>query len=130
VDGPRLTLAVNHLIQNGIRFTPDGGKVRIRGMPRRDTLVLEVVDTGIGIDPERANRLLGRSFLSRDTLKHHSSRELEFNSSGLGLGLPIALGVVRAHGGILEIDRLPGGGSCFRIQIPEALPASDERPAA
>ena len=118
VDGPRLKQAVVNLIQNGIRFTPDGGRVVVRA--RRDQHVLEiaVTDTGIGIPRERHGDVFERAFMVRESQNHHSSGALEFNSAGLGLGLSIAGGIVRAHGGTIVLESEPGRGSTFTIMIP------------
>ena len=51
-------------------------------------------------------------------MQHHSSTTLEFNSAGLGLGLPIALGIAEAHGGSLTVESQPGRGSVFTLVIP------------
>ena len=128
VDGDRMVEAVTHLITNGIRFTPDGGEVVVRSRRERAQLVLEVEDTGIGISEERRAEIFDRAFMIRDSRHHHSSDTLEFNSSGLGLGLPIARGIVRMHGGTLEVESSVGRGSVFRIRLP--LEAESAREAA
>jgi signal transduction histidine kinase len=118
VDGDRLVEALTNLISNGIRFTPDGGEVTI-GCHRNAThLVVEVRDTGIGIPEARQATIFERAFMTRDSKHHHSSSTLEFNSAGLGLGLPIALGIVRMHGGAIEVESKEGRGSVFRIRLP------------
>jgi signal transduction histidine kinase len=118
VDRPRLVQAVANLISNGIRFTPDGGRVDIRARRDKDQLVIEVRDTGIGISRERQDDLMERSLTPRDSRNHHSSTTLEFNSAGLGLGLSIARGIVEAHGGHLSVESTPGKGTTFTIRIP------------
>jgi signal transduction histidine kinase len=77
-----------------------------------------VTDTGVGIAPEKLGKLLARSFVLRDSIHHHSSSSLEFRSSGLGLGIPIARGVAEAHGGRLTAQSVPGQGSTFTLWIP------------
>jgi len=120
VDGPRLIQAVVQLVRNGIRFTPDGGSVTVSARAESGDLVIEVTDDGVGIPETDPSRLFERSVLVRDVLHHHSSTGLEFNSAGLGLGLPIARGIVEAHGGSLEVASRPGEGSTFTIRIPGA----------
>ena len=125
LDGPRLSQAVANLIRNGIRFTPDGGAVRVRARREAEWLVIEVADTGIGMPAEQRQRLLDRAATLRDPRHHHSSQTLEFNSGGLGLGLPIARGIVEAHGGSLTAESRPGEGSTFTLRLPvEFLPAA------
>jgi signal transduction histidine kinase len=124
VDGPRLVQAVANLVRNGIRFTPDGGRVAVHA--RRDEHVLEiaVTDTGVGIERARQADVFERSFMVRESQHHHSSGTLEFNSGGLGLGLSIANGIVKAHGGTILLESEPGRGSTFTIMIPLAREAA------
>jgi signal transduction histidine kinase len=129
VDGPRLTEAVTHLVTNAIRFTPDGGRITLRAFRHVDELVIEVEDTGVGIPADKLQRLLERSLVLRDPLNHHSSSTLEFNSSGLGLGIPIARGVAEAHGGRLAARARSGGGMIFAIHLPSAWASSREEAA-
>ena len=118
VDGPRLTQAVANLVRNGIRFTPDGGRVAVRASGDAHALEIAVSDTGVGIPRERHDHVFERAFMVRDSHHHHSSSTLEFNSSGLGMGLSIASGIVRAHGGTILLESEPGRGSTFTIMIP------------
>jgi signal transduction histidine kinase len=117
-DKARLTEAVFHLVCNGVRFTPDGGHVRVRVEPGGEGVAILVADTGVGIAPEKLTKLLARSLVLRDALHHHSSSRLEFGSAGLGLGIPIARGVAEAHGGRLSAESEPGRGSTFTLWIP------------
>jgi len=130
VDGERLTHAIANLVRNGIRFTPDGGEVHVRAMPAGRGFSIQVEDNGIGIEAEKRTHLFERSFMVRDSNHHHSSRTLEFNSAGLGLGLAIARGIVAAHDGAIELDGEPGIGSRFTIRIPEAMARGDLARAA
>jgi len=118
VDGPRLMQAVANLVRNGIRFSPDGSRIVVSA--RRDEHVLEiaVADHGVGIPRERQGDVFDRAFMVRESQHHHSSSSLEFNSAGLGLGLSIADGIVKAHGGTILLDSEPGRGSTFTIMLP------------
>jgi signal transduction histidine kinase len=129
VDGPRLTQAIVQLLRNGVRFTPDGGAVTVRARSDDGDLLLEVEDDGVGIPETNPAQLFERSVLVRDVLRHHSSTGLEFNSAGLGLGLPIARGIVDAHAGSIEAARRSGGGSVFTIRIFGAVARRDRRAA-
>lgn len=119
VDGERLQVAIGHLVSNAIRFTPDGGRVSVSARREALGLVVAVSDTGVGISAEKRENLFERALLVRDSLNHHSSSTLEFNSRGLGLGLSIARGIVEAHGGTLSVESVEGEGSTFLIRIPE-----------
>ncbi len=118
VDGHRLSEAIAHLVRNGIRFTPDGGQVRVRARRHADELEIAVADTGIGIQPERQPTLLDMSYAGQSSLNHHSSTRLEFNSAGLGVGLSIARGIVQAHQGTIRFTSEPGQGTTFVIRVP------------
>lgn len=118
VDGERLVEALTNLVQNGIRFTPDGGEVLLRAYRDAAYLFIEVEDTGIGISEDVQSEIFDRAFVIQDASHHHSSDTLEFKSSGLGLGLPIARGIVRMHGGSIEVESAVGRGSVFRVRLP------------
>lgn len=126
VDAPRLTQAIANLVRNGIRFTPDGGEVEVSARREAGALVIMVRDNGVGIPLEKQRHVFDRASLMRDSLHHHSSSTLEFNSSGLGLGLSIASGIVTAHGGKIELESEPGVGSRFTVRIPLEASASVE----
>jgi signal transduction histidine kinase len=117
VDRPRLVQAITHLVSNGIRFTADGGRVDVRAWREGPRLAIEVHDTGVGIEADRQSDLFERAMV-RDSRNHHSSSRLEFNSAGLGLGLPIARGIVEAHGGRIGFTSTPGAGSTFTSWVP------------
>lgn len=117
-DGPQLAETLTHLVSNGIRFTPDGGEVRIVARREGGDLVIAVRDSGIGIPEERQSEIFERSITVRSAANHHSSGTLEFNSRGLGLGLSIARGIVEAHGGTITLESAPGRGSTFTLRIP------------
>jgi signal transduction histidine kinase len=118
VDGPRLAHAVANLVRNGIRFTPDGGKVTVSARREGDELVVDVRDNGIGLTDEEQELIFSRPIMVREARNHHSSSTLEFNSAGLGLGLSIARGIVEAHGGRIGVESKPGKGSAFVIRVP------------
>ena len=118
VDAPRLTLAIANLVRNGIRFTPDGGRVTVRAREDDGVVFIEVEDTGIGMSEEQRRRVFDRAWSPHPSDHHHSSSTLEFNSAGLGLGLPIARGIVEAHDGSLEISSETGRGTLVSVRLP------------
>lgn len=130
VDGARLTEALANLVRNALRFTPDGGRVEVRTRWLAPWLDIEVVDDGVGIEPERQAQIFERGFVVRDSRHHHSSTTLEFNSAGLGLGLAIARGIVEAHGGTIAVDSEPGHGSRFVVRLRPDLANEERREAA
>ncbi len=105
--------ALTNLVTNALRYTPAGGRVSVRWLPRgHGGGALEVVDTGPGIAAEHLPRL-GERFYRVDSGR---SRE----TGGTGLGLAIAKHAARRHGGELEVESELGKGSTFRLVFPPA----------
>ena len=115
-DAQMLKKTLFHLIGNGLKFTREGGVyVRVTA-PRQDygvNLCFEVRDTGIGMNPAELEQVLNR-FYQTDGGKAVSA-------GGLGLGLPIASGFVRALGGFMMIDSTPGKGTMVRVSVPQRV---------
>jgi signal transduction histidine kinase len=107
-----LRQAVINLVDNAIKYSPEGGHVRIVVHDLPDGPTLEVIDTGPGISSEHRERIFDR-FYRVDKAR---SREL----GGTGLGLSIARWAVEAHGGHIELESEEGKGSTFRITLPRA----------
>jgi signal transduction histidine kinase len=128
-DGELLALALTNLISNGIRFTPDGGVVSIDVREHERHLEIHVTDDGPGIPEDRVGRIFEHGYSINDSLHHHSSAELEFNSRGLGLGLGITRGIVEAHGGTVSASNRIEGGSRFLVRIPRYQPNEEQRVA-
>lgn len=118
VDHQALVQALTHLITNGIRFTPDGGRVEVRSGIRGGFLTIVVADTGVGMTEGNVESLRAHGAAERDAAHHRSSVGLEFGSGGLGLGFSLARGIVAAHGGRIEIESRTGAGSTFTVVIP------------
>ncbi|MBI5836131.1 MAG: HAMP domain-containing histidine kinase [Candidatus Eisenbacteria bacterium] len=118
VDGPRLLHAISKLVENGIRFTRDGGEVVLRARRDGGLLRVEVRDTGVGIPADQLEGLFDKTFALRSSTEHHSSSTLEFGSAGLGLGLCIAQGVARAHGGDVFVESEVGRGTTVTLIVP------------
>ncbi len=131
-DAARLKQVVWNLIKNAVKFTPAGGTIAIRtrnadapgaGRPGR-SLIIEVADTGIGIDPD----LLPRIFDAFEQGESDYARRI----GGLGLGLAICRSVVEAHGGRLRAASAgKGQGATFTVELATVpAPAAADRPAA
>jgi len=112
-DRDRLVQVVINLVDNAIKYTPEGGSVTVKAQPADDGQVaVDVVDTGIGIPPADLPRITER-FYRVDKAR---SREL----GGTGLGLAIVKHLVVAHGGQLRIESEPGRGTTVRVTVPIA----------
>lgn len=120
VDNQALSQALTHLVTNGIRFTPDGGRVTVTARAADGMLAVSVADTGVGMDASIVASLKEHGAAERDAAHHRSAVGLEFGSGGLGLGFSLARGIVAAHGGHIEIDSRPDQGSVFTVLIPIA----------
>ncbi len=123
VEGLRIRDAINHLLLNAIKFTPDGGKITLAGSRSSGgDVTLRVTDTGVGLDPAERGQLFDPFFTGFD-VSHHSSGVFEHGRKGLGLGLPLVKAIVEMHGGKVEIESEVGKGSSFTITLPSATPA-------
>jgi two-component system phosphate regulon sensor histidine kinase PhoR len=108
-----LLSASANIVNNAVRYTPEGGRIDVRLALEPDgRAVFEVADTGPGIAREHIPRLTERFY------RVDGSRSRE--TGGTGLGLSIVKHVVQRHGGELEIESEPGKGSTFRIRLPAA----------
>jgi two-component system phosphate regulon sensor histidine kinase PhoR len=104
-----LASAFSNLVSNAIRYTPEGGAVRMRWHPTDEGAAFEVEDTGIGIAPEHIPRLTERFY----RVDRGRSRE----TGGTGLGLAIVKHALGRHGATLAITSTPGEGSRFTARF-------------
>lgn len=124
-DARRLFQALWHVVSNAVKYTPDGGRIRITGRVVDHTVHLTVQDTGIGIDPAERERVFERFYVIEEMMLHHSSKTA-FKGGGLGLGLSLARGLIEAHKGRIWIEsegrdevRLPGTTVHILLPLPE-----------
>lgn len=100
----------SNLVSNAVNYTPELGAIYIRWYSSSDNLIMEVSDTGIGIEPQHINRLTER-FYRADKGRSRSV-------GGTGLGLAIAKHALQRHDGVLKISSVPGQGSTFKCIFP------------
>jgi len=118
LDAVKIRDGLDHLLLNAIKFTPDGGTIRLAGCRTADRGVLiRVADTGLGIDPVSLPHIFQPFFTAFD-VSRHSSGQFEFNRRGLGLGLSLVKAFVEMHGGQIEVASQPGQGTTFTITLP------------
>jgi len=116
VKGDRVFLrqALVNIIHNAVKYSPVGGaiSVEVHSEPSGD-IRLEVVDSGLGIAPEHAEKVFDRFY----RVDESRSRE----AGGAGLGLSIAQWAVRVHGGDIQLLATPGAGCTFQIHLPPSV---------
>ncbi len=131
LDSIRIRQAFRNVIGNAIKFTPDSGTISINGQIKPGFIEVTITDTGIGISPENQNAIFEK-FGQLGSVGRHSSGRTKFKGGGPGLGLPIARGILEAHGGSIWVES-PGydekafPGSTFHILIPMRVEAPDPK---
>jgi signal transduction histidine kinase len=113
-DPRRARQVLRNLVENAVKYSPDGGEIRISAQARDDELRVSVSDTGMGIDAEQLDRIFDR-FYQVDSA---STRKV----GGSGLGLSISKAIVERHGGCIWAESQPGIGSTFHFTLPLARP--------
>lgn len=116
-DQNRLEQAVQNLVANAVRHTPDGGRVTVRASTSTTGTTIAVDDTGPGIPPEHLERVFDRFY------KVDESRTGTETPSGSGLGLSIVRAIVVRHGGTVAVSNIPGAGARFQIELPAVTPS-------
>jgi signal transduction histidine kinase len=107
-DRERLRQVIQNLVDNAVKYSSAGGRVRLSAMADDGQVLIDVEDSGPGIAPEDQQLIFekfGRS--SGGTTK-----------PGTGLGLFIARSIAEAHGGSLDVESVPQRGSVFRLELP------------
>lgn len=121
-DAGKISQVLGILLSNAVKFSHDGGMIQIRVSERpRDTLVVSVIDTGIGIDPAHHHRVFDKFYQVDGSL----TRRYE----GTGIGLSIAKSIVEAHGGRIELESALDKGCCFTIALPGSIFRPEVTPA-
>ncbi|MGC8838699.1 MAG: HAMP domain-containing sensor histidine kinase [Anaerolineae bacterium] len=111
-DEDLVRLALRHLLDNAIRFTPSGGQVVLGLVAEDERVVLYVRDTGIGIPLDEQPRVFERFYRGREAVAA--------GIPGNGLGLAVVRAVAEAHGGRAWVESVPGEGSTFYLALPRA----------
>jgi len=131
IDAPRITQALRNVLNNAIKYTPDGGAITIDGRTLSGFIEVTIADTGIGISTED-QAMIFEKFGQLGRVDLHSSGKTKFKGGGPGLGLPIARGILEAHGGSIWVqsqghDEKQHPGSTFHILIPARTESPDPK---
>jgi PAS domain S-box-containing protein len=111
-DYERIRTVLENMLSNAVKYSPDGGTIRVVGRTEGDWAVISVIDQGIGIPPEEREKLFRRFYRVDNRLRRETQ--------GAGLGLFLSRAIVEAHGGRMWVDSRPGRGSRFSCTIPLA----------
>ncbi len=101
---------LSNLLSNAVRYTHDGGQVKVVMKQEGTQCLMRVTDTGIGISPDDLERIFERFY--------RANKDRSTQSGGTGLGLSIVKHLVHALGGVVQATSQPGEGSCFEVRLP------------
>jgi signal transduction histidine kinase/CheY-like chemotaxis protein len=115
-DDSELREVLVNMVFNAIDAMPEGGTLSLTTSTVRDSVVITISDTGVGMYPEVRSKIFDPFFTTK-------------GKAGLGLGLAVSFGIIRRHGGNIDVDSHYGRGTEFRITLPLASLARFEPPA-
>ena len=127
IDEPKIRDAIDHLMLNAIKFTPDGGTITVRGRREpNDGVSISIGDTGCGIEECELKRY-GEAFFTGFDVTRHSSGTYEHGRRGLGLGASVVKRFVEMHGGTVQVDSKVGAGTTVTITLPDTNGAENRQ---
>jgi len=109
-DPDRIVQVLRNLLDNAVKYSPEGGLIVVRGEVGKDEVVVSVADQGVGLTPEYLNRLFEKYFRAKSSLGRHVA--------GSGLGLPISRTIVESHGGRIWAESQLGEGTTLYFTLP------------
>ncbi len=118
-DPDRILQVLRNLVDNAVKYSPDGGLIVLRGEVREKEVVISVADQGVGLTPEHMNRLFEKFFRAKSSLGRHVV--------GSGLGLPISRTIVETHGGRIWAESQVGQGTTLFFTLPLEGPSRKSR---
>ncbi len=110
-DPDKILQVINHLMNNAYSYTPAGGQIRVKAVPEAQTVLITIADTGVGISPEKQERIWERFYRDEE-------QPLVMETSGAGLGLSIVKEYVDMHSGQVWLESEVGKGTTFYVRIP------------
>jgi signal transduction histidine kinase len=112
VEGDRdhIEQVLNNLVDNAIKYSPDGGPITVSFQNSLEHVALSVRDNGLGISPAQQQAIFDLFYRSPDARSQHAG--------GMGLGLYISSEIIARHGGAIRVESSPGNGSTFTVRLP------------
>jgi signal transduction histidine kinase len=107
MDSGQIHQALTNVLVNALQATPAGGEVRVALRDAGETFSIEIQDQGVGIAAEHLSHIFEPFFTTKRA------------GEGTGLGLSVAEGIIRQHGGTITAESRSGQGTLFRIQLPK-----------
>jgi signal transduction histidine kinase len=111
-DGRRFRQVLANLLENAVKYSPEGGLIKVAAVERQGEVEISVTDRGVGIPRHQWDRIF-RPYQRAESGKAQGV-------AGNGLGLAICKGIVEAHGGRIWVESEPGAGSTFSFTVPRA----------
>lgn len=118
-DRDHLEQVLDNLVSNAIKFSPEGGPIRVAVRAMSDEVVLSIQDAGVGIEPGQLDAIFGLFYQAEDPVSR--------KTGGMGLGLFISREIVTRHGGRIWAESAPQRGSTFNVSLPLAGARSKQR---
>ncbi|HAT68207.1 MAG: hypothetical protein A2481_04045 [Candidatus Yonathbacteria bacterium RIFOXYC2_FULL_47_9] len=120
-DAEKMSLAIQNLLDNALKYTNAGGKVTLELLVEGDYLKMKVIDNGVGVPTNQLNRLFSKFFRAENVI--------HLQTSGSGLGLFIVKNIITRHGGDITVTSEEGKGTTFTFVIPikeELIPKEEK----
>jgi two-component system sensor histidine kinase KdpD len=110
VDAKRIEQVLRNLLDNAIKYSPNGGTISVQGSLEKSQILISVTDQGIGIPADAWDKIFERFYRAENVLI--------LRMRGAGLGLSVCRGIIEAHGGLIWVESQPGVGSIFCLTLP------------
>lgn len=120
-DEDQLVRLFTNLIENAVNYTPAGGTITVTSTTRDERVLLEVTDTGIGIEQAALSHIFERFFRTQNAKATHNG--------GTGLGLAIVKKIIDIHGATITVSSQPGEGTTFRVQFSKTVSPTEMLPS-
>ncbi|MEX2007996.1 MAG: HAMP domain-containing sensor histidine kinase [Candidatus Spechtbacterales bacterium] len=109
-DADKMAIAISNVVDNAIKYTPEGGSVTVSVGKENDRATITVADTGIGLPAQQAPQLFSKFFRAKNAQR--------YQTSGTGLGLYLTKNIIEHHGGTITFTSQENKGSTFTISLP------------